>query len=92
MRRPVSVISIMIAALLISGVAVYAGEETKTDAKALFEKKCIQCHTLDRPRSKKKTEKEWSETVMRMKNVNGAPITDEEAKIIIKYLSETYGK
>ena len=61
---------------------MYAGEETKTDAKALFEKKCIQCHTLDRPRSKKKTEKEWSETVMRMKNVNGAPITDEEAKII----------
>jgi mono/diheme cytochrome c family protein len=87
-----TVIVTMISALLMSGVAAHAGEETKADAKALFEKKCIQCHTLDRPRSKRKTEKEWRETVMRMKNVNGAPITDDEAKIIIEYLAETYGK
>jgi hypothetical protein len=29
---------------------------------------------------------------MRMKNSNGAQITDEEAKIIIDYLAEEYGK
>ena len=62
------------------------------DAGALFESKCSKCHTIDRPKSKKKTEAEWESTVMRMKNVNGCPITDEEAKTIIKYLSENHGK
>jgi mono/diheme cytochrome c family protein len=63
-----------------------------SDAEALFESKCSRCHTIDRPKSKKKTEAEWKSTVMRMKNVNGCPITDEEAQTIIKYLSENYGK
>jgi len=87
-----AVIAVFIPVLLVSAVAVYAGEETKAEAKALFEKKCIQCHTLDRPRSQRKTEKEWRETVIRMKKENGAPITDEQAETIIRYLTETYGK
>lgn len=70
----------------------YAEEEKKQDAKGLFENKCSQCHSLDRPRSKKKTGAEWEATVMRMKNVNGCPITDDEAKAIIEYLTKTYGK
>ena len=67
------------------------GEEKKVDAKTLFEKNCSRCHTIERPKSKKKTKEAWEKTVMRMKNVNGCPITDEEAKIIIGYLSENYG-
>lgn len=76
----------------LTGVTAYGAEETKVDAKALFEGKCSQCHSADRPKSKKKTEKEWESTVMRMKNVNGCKITDEEAKTIISYLAATYGK
>jgi len=41
--------------------------------------------------SKKKTKEAWKTTVMRMKNVNGCPITDDEAMIIIDYLAENYG-
>lgn len=62
------------------------------DAKALFEKKCSACHSSDRPKSKQKTAEEWQATVMRMKNVNGGPITDVEAHIIIDYLTRNYGK
>ncbi len=76
----------------LTGITVYGAEETKVDAKALFENKCSQCHSADKPKSKKKTEKEWESTVMRMKNVNGCKITDEEAKAIIGYLTAAYGK
>ncbi|MEK7375221.1 MAG: hypothetical protein AABZ85_09400 [Thermodesulfobacteriota bacterium] len=62
------------------------------DAKALFEKKCSARHSSDRPKSKQKTAEEWQTTVMRMKNVNGCPITDAEAHIIIDYLTRNYGK
>ena len=81
-----------IAFLAVSVITVYGAEKGKVDAKAFFEQKCSTCHSIDRPKSKKKTAKEWESTVMRMKNVNGCPITDEEAKIIIDYLAKNYGK
>jgi mono/diheme cytochrome c family protein len=62
------------------------------DTKALFEKKCSTCHSVKKPTSAKKTQSEWNETVMRMKNKNGAPVSDEEAKTIIAFLAENYGK
>jgi len=74
--------------IVFSVTFVYSAE----DAKALFEKKCSVCHGSDRPKSKQKTAGEWQTTVMRMKYVNGCAITNEEAKIIIDYLTKTYGK
>ncbi len=71
---------------------VYSAEEQKVDVVALFEQKCNICHSTERIKSKRKTKNEWESTVTRMKNVNRAPITDEEAKIIIDYLSKSYGK
>jgi mono/diheme cytochrome c family protein len=62
------------------------------DAKALFEKKCSTCHGLDKPKSKQKTQTEWADTVLRMKDKNGAPVNDNEAKNIIDYLAKNYGK
>ena len=62
------------------------------DTKVLFEKKCSTCHGLDKPKSKQKTQTEWADTVLRMKNKNGAPVNDEEAKSITEYLAKNYGK
>jgi mono/diheme cytochrome c family protein len=76
--------------LALSSTPVHSGEET-VDAKSLFEKNCSRCHTIERPKSKKKTKEGWETTVMRMKKVNGCPITDEEAQIIIDYLTRNYG-
>lgn len=58
----------------------------------LFESKCSICHASQKAKSKKKTRDEWEATVMRMKNVNGAPVSDEAAQIIIAYLAKNYGK
>jgi mono/diheme cytochrome c family protein len=77
---------------MVSEIPPYSAEESKADAKALFEQKCSTCHGIEISRSKKKTSNEWQSTVIQMKDVNGAPITDDEAKDIIDYLSKHYGK
>ena len=72
--------------------ALSSDEAGKMDGQKLFESKCSLCHTIERPRSKNKTKAGWETTVMRMKNTNGAPLTDEEARAIIDYLSGKHGK
>ncbi len=66
-----------------------AGGDPK--AKALFESKCSACHSLDRPLGRTKDREGWTRTVMRMKNVNGCPLTDPEAGTIIEYLTQIRG-
>ena len=85
--------AILVGAIVISAAAgsVSYGEEGSSTAKGLFEQKCGICHSIDRPKSKKKSPDQWEQTVMRMKHTNGAPVTDTEAGVIIKYLSEHYG-
>lgn len=75
--------------LVLSDISVYAEEQP--DVKELFETKCSTCHNTDRPKNKRKTAVEWTSTVMRMKNVNGSPIRDDEAKLIIDYLTKNNG-
>jgi len=80
--------------LVLSGLFAHGTEKVAMDAvdvKALFEEKCSVCHSADRAKKKQKTADEWTKTVIRMKNVNGCPITDEEAKLIIDYLAKNYG-
>lgn len=62
------------------------------DAGLLFERKCGTCHSIEKPKSKTKTRKEWKKTVMRMKNVNMAPISSKEAQLIVDYLATSHGK
>jgi cytochrome c5 len=66
--------------------------EQQVDAKALFEEKCSVCHELERPRSQKKTRAEWEVTLSWMKSMIDADISEKDAKIILDYLSENYGK
>lgn len=62
------------------------------DTKALFEKKCSTCHSSKKATGQKKNQAEWADTVLRMKNKNGAPVNDEEAKSITEHLAKNYGK
>jgi len=79
-----------LALLLLIGVA-QSGSASGTPANMLFEQKCSICHSIERPKSKIKTRKEWETTVTRMRNEHDAPITDDEARMIIEYLTEHYG-
>ena len=78
--------------LILAGFVLVTPHKSEgVDAKALFESKCKICHSIERPKSKNKSSDGWKNTVMRMKNVNGCPITDAEAELIIKHLAENYG-
>lgn len=86
-----TMMAVLILTLILTGISLYAADGAKVDAKALFEKKCSMCHSLDRPKSEHYSEAEWKSTVARMKK-NGCPLTDEETNTIIKYLTENYGE
>lgn len=82
-------------AIIVAGFwhqALASSHEKMMSAEQLFEGKCSLCHSIDRPKAKKKSKEGWESTVMRMKNKNGCPISDEEAMMIIDYLAEEYGK
>jgi len=89
MRKTMMVLIIL--SLILTGISLYAADEAKVDAKALFEQKCSMCHSLDKPKARRYSEAEWKSTVERMKK-NGCPLTDEETHTIIKYLTENYGE
>ncbi|MBE0618608.1 MAG: photosystem P840 reaction-center cytochrome c-551 [Proteobacteria bacterium] len=80
-----------LAGVLLMGFGSVAAAQGTGDAKALFEEKCGVCHATERATGKKKDAAGWEKTVMRMKNVNGCPINDEQAKAIIQYLAKNYG-
>ena len=88
-----TVLSLVIS-LIITGSSygiVFAGAPGTQNPENLYVKKCSICHVIERSRSKKKSAKGWRTTVMRMKGKK-APITDKEAEIIIRHLTEKYGK
>ena len=89
-----SILSLLISIVIIGSSygVVLAGEAEVPDPAKLYEKECSRCHVIESSKSKKKSEKGWRKTVMRMKNTNGSTITDEEAEIIIRYLADKYGK
>jgi mono/diheme cytochrome c family protein len=86
------IISLMgISAFVLSGVSVVGAGKSEGATKDLFEKKCGTCHTVNRSTSQQKTARAWERTVLRMKNVHGAAITDEEARAIVEYLAQNHG-
>jgi hypothetical protein len=90
MKSFTSAVAVPAFLLLVPFIPHGMAQET-VDAKALFEKKCNACHSIDRPKSVKKTNEEWTKTVMRMKEKTGNIATDE-ARIVIDYLTKAYEK
>jgi cytochrome c2 len=72
-------------------VAAQSAPASGTRAEILFEQKCSICHSIERAKSKVKTRKEWEATVTRMRDDHDAPITAEEAQMIVAYLAGHYG-
>jgi mono/diheme cytochrome c family protein len=62
------------------------GEDAQ--AKALFEAKCAQCHSLSRPLETSKDWQGWSRTVSQMQGKNPALLSEPEADAIIEYLAD----
>jgi cytochrome c len=86
----------LILATMLIGAGISIADEKGADpangkAKELFEAKCAICHPLSRPLGETMNRDGWMATVTRMKKVNGCPITDEEAKVIVDYLVKVRG-
>jgi sulfite dehydrogenase (cytochrome) subunit B len=92
-------------ALAISPVSALAGDSVKTinippvtvelkagDGKARVETMCNICHSLDYITSQPAfTKTQWTGTVTKMIKVMGAPISEDDAKVITEYLAKYYG-
>ncbi len=76
---------------LSSTLSIAAMQQPDVNARTLFEQKCSICHSIERPKSQRKTPEQWKNTVLRMRE-NGCPITDDEARKIIDYLSNNYAR
>jgi mono/diheme cytochrome c family protein len=76
--------------LLLPPLKTMAADE-KQEPKALFEKRCSKCHGLDRA-NRTETPDTWKALVRKMKDKWFSGISDAEAEIITRYLSETRSK
>ena len=63
-------------------------EKSNDQAKALFEKKCSQCHSLERILKTQKGDDWWSGTVRRMSEMPGADISGDDIAHIMHYILE----
>jgi hypothetical protein len=78
---------ICLAILIITSPIGFAAEN---EGKALFEQKCIKCHTLERALGKTKSLAAWRRTTSRMSRYAeqaGSTITPEDAVKIAEYLA-----
>ena len=56
------------------------------DTAKLVEERCTECHTADRWKNKKKTEKQWTQIIDEMVRY-GAQLNDSEAGLTVEYLT-----
>ena len=61
-------------------------EKSDAQAKALFEKKCSQCHPLERILKTQKGDDWWRATVKRMSEMPGADISGDDTAHIMQYI------
>ncbi|NLE43969.1 MAG: hypothetical protein GX620_04555 [Chloroflexi bacterium] len=67
-----------------------APEPPEVDAAGLLEERCVSCHGLDRVTGARKTQDEWTQTVIRMVD-RGADLNADEQALMIEYLAANYG-
>jgi hypothetical protein len=91
MEKTAKLIWFLALLIALSFTPVLGSTPDKVDPKTLFEARCSICHDVSRALGTTKTAAGWRDTVMRMKGKAGGKISDAEAEIIIKYLTEIRG-
>jgi len=76
--------------ILLVFVCFLATQVYGEEPEKLLENTCTVCHSLDRMKAKRRSNKEWEETVNRMITY-GAGVSGKNKRIIIEYLTITYG-
>jgi mono/diheme cytochrome c family protein len=105
MRRVRLLAATSVALAALAGIAVAAGTAPAPspedsiqlkpgEGRDLTTGRCILCHSLDYiPANAAAMDRAaWQKTVQKMRERFGAPISDEEAKAIVEYLSANYSE
>ena len=61
-----------------------------SDGQALLNDRCTKCHGLERVTSAHKSADQWTQAVSKMVQ-NGAKLSADEQKVLVDYLTKTYG-
>lgn len=63
------------------------------EGRELFVARCSSCHSLDymEMHARFGTRALWEAEVTKMRNAYKAPLTDDEAKALVEYLTRAYG-
>ena len=69
--------------------ALVEGQLPDDPARPLVQGKCMLCHTGEYVTQQRLTEGQWQKTVEKMRKF-GTPASDEEAKIIVAYLTRNW--
>lgn len=85
-RSAIAAIAAVAAVLTLAAAPALRAETSPIAAgKAVFEKKCVTCHTLERPLAMKADHAGWQEILKRMVK-NGAALDQAEFDQVIGYL------
>lgn len=83
----------IILALAFSGIVRAEPEAAAGEGRELFVARCSSCHSVDyiEMHARFGTRALWESQVAKMRNAYKAPMTDEDAKVIVNYLERQYG-
>lgn len=91
--------SLLAIILLVASLEVARADESdfslkQTPGVEIVEGNCAACHSLDMIQMNYPVQdaKGWAETVGKMVRVMGAPISENDQKLIIAYLAANYSK
>ena len=91
MKKNWTLLSLIIAFALFLGPVPGIAADENLEPKALFQKRCTKCHSLDKTNRKEDPEW-WRATVTKMKGKFFSGISDRDMQIIADYLVETRSK
>ncbi len=79
--------------LAFSGIARAEPEAALGEGRELFIARCSSCHSVDyiEMHARFGTRALWESQVTKMRNAYKAPMSDEDAKVIVDYLERQYG-
>lgn len=79
--------------LAFSGIARAEPEAASGEGRELFIARCSSCHSVDyiEMHARFGTRALWESQVLKMRNAYKAPMSDDDAKVIVDYLERYYG-
>ena len=87
LRRGLVLLALLVAVALTGVAGVHGSRVVGVSGRNTFERKCGQCHLRSRPLFYLKTSAEWRRAVKRMRRLERAPVSAEEAQDVTAFLT-----